>query len=134
MTLNEPLSTEISQRQRTLLRLPYVIMAVGLAVVVWPYILSHDVVQAHSGPASQSMLAALGALSVIGIFKPVRMLPLLMFELLWKFIFLVSFAFPLLLSGKVDSVSWENIWACATVTLFVPLMPWRYIVRTYFRR
>jgi hypothetical membrane protein len=109
-------------------------MALGLAVVVWPYILSHDVVQAHSGPASQSLLAALGALCVIGIFKPVPMLPLLMFELLWKIIFLVSFALPLLLSGKADSVSEENIWMCTLAVLFVPLMPWRHIARTYFRR
>jgi len=134
VTLDDPLNPKISQRQRTLLRLPFVVMALGLAVVVWPYILSHDVVQAHSGAASQSLLAALGALSVIGIFKPVRMLPLLLFELLWKFIFLVSFAFPLLLSGKADSVSWENIWMCVIAIFFVPLMPWRYIARTYFTR
>jgi len=134
MASDDPSNTEISQRQLTLLRLPYGVLALGLGIVVWPYILHHDIVQAHSVPASQSMLAALGALSLIGVFKPVKMLPLLMFELLWKFIFLVSFTIPLLVSGEPDSVSWENIWACATVIFFVPFMPWRYIAKTYFRR
>jgi len=125
---------DISARRRNFLRVPYIIMAVGLAVVVWPYILSHEMEQAHSGPASQSMLAALGLLSVIGIFKPVKMLPLLLFEIAWKLIFMISFAMPLLLSGTADAVSWENIGATATVILFLPFIPWRFVVKSYLRR
>lgn len=124
----------ISARRRHVLRVPYIIMAIGLAVVVWPYIISHDLVQAHSGPASQSMLAALGLLSVIGIFKPVKMLPLLLFEILWKFIFMISFALPLIISGTADSVSWENIWACITVVIFFAFIPWRFVLKSYFIR
>ena len=124
----------ISERRRNLLRVPYAIMAIGLAVVVWPYIISHDLVQAHSGPASQSMLAALGLLSVIGIFKPVKMLPLLIFEILWKFIFMVSFALPLIISGTADNVTWENVWACITVVIFFAFIPWRFVLKSYFTR
>lgn len=134
MTLSNTPDFEIGARRRNLLRVPYVIIAVGLAIVVWPYILSHDAVQAHSGPASQSMLAALGLLSVIGIFKPIKMLPLLLFELLWKFIFMISFAVPLLISGTADSISWENIWACATVIIFFAFIPWRFVLKSYFSR
>lgn len=134
MTLEPAVELTISARRRHLLRVPYIIMATGLAIIVWPYIISHDLVQAHSGPASQSMLAALGLLSGIGIFKPIKMLPLLLFEILWKFIFMVSFALPLIISGTADSVTWENVWACITVVIFFAFIPWRFVLRSYFTR
>lgn len=112
--------------RRNLLRLLYLVMAVGLAVVAWPHVLVHDVVQAHSDTGARSMLAAMGALAIIGIWSPLKMLLLLVFEVFWKLIFLISFAIPLLLSRQTDPASWENIWSCLLALFFIPIIPWRY--------
>ena len=109
-----------------LLRLLYAIMAVGLAVTVWPSVLIHQTEQVHAATGAQSMLAAMGALAVVGMIFPLKMLLLLVFEVFWKLIFLLSFALPLVLTGQADAASWENIWACLIAMAFIPIIPWRY--------
>ena len=54
--------------------------------------------------AVHSFLAALAALSLVGIFYPLRMLPLLVYELLWKSIWLLGIALPLWLSNQFDPI------------------------------
>jgi hypothetical protein len=120
------MTNEPTKLRCNLLRLLYLIMAAGLAITVWPSVLSHDTVQAHSGPGAQSMMAAMGALAVVGLRFPLKMLMLLVFEVFWKLIFLLSFALPLLLTGQPDAASWENIWACLIAMAFIPIIPWRY--------
>jgi len=114
-----------------LLRLLYLIMAAGLGIAVWPSVLFHDTVQAHTGPGGQSMLAAMGALAVIGLWFPLKMLLLLVFEVFWKLIFLLSFALPLWLHGEPDPASWMNIWSCLFALLFIPIIPWRYWIANF---
>ena len=41
-----------------------------------------------------SLLAALSAIAALGVRYPVQMLPLLLFELLWKSIWLLAIALP----------------------------------------
>jgi hypothetical protein len=106
-------------------------MAVGLGVTIWPSIVSHGNEPALSGPTSRSLLAGLGALAALGVRYPVKMLPLLMFELLWKAIFLISFALPLWMAGKIDPDSLDNIQACLMVVILLPILPWRHLVSTY---
>jgi hypothetical protein len=120
------MTNEPTKLRCNLLRLLYLIMAAGLAITVWPSVLSHDTVQAHSGPGAQSMMAAMGALAVVGLRFPLKMLMLLVFEVFWKLIILLSFALPLLLTGQPDAASWENIWACLIAMAFIPIIPWRY--------
>ena len=122
---------EPSVLRLNLLRGLYLLLAVGLGLVIWPWILTHDPVPAHSGPVSQSLLAAIGLLAVAGIRHPLRMLPLLVFEVVWKAIFLISFAVPLWRAGEIDPASWENIWNCLLVIVFIPVIPWRYFFRTF---
>ncbi|WP_298311885.1 hypothetical protein [Propionivibrio sp.] len=117
---------EPTKLRTNLLRLLYLVMAMGLAVTVWPAILIHQTEQVHAATGAQSMMAAMGALAVIGLWFPLRMLLLLVFEVFWKLIFLLSFALPLLLNGEPDSASWENIWACLIAMAFIPIIPWRY--------
>lgn len=120
------MTTEPTKLRCNLLRLLYLIMAAGLAITVWPSVLIHDVMQVHSLTGVQSMLAAMGALAVIGLWFPLQMLLLLVFEVFWKLIFLLSFALPLVLNGQPDAASWENIWACLIAMVFIPIIPWRY--------
>ena len=121
----------ISPLRLNLLRAFYLLMAVGLGLVVWPSIISHPLQPALSGPVSRSLLAAIGALSLLGLRYPIKMVPLLMFEILWKVIFLISFALPLWMADQIDPDSMENILDCLMIVILLPIIPWRHVISTY---
>lgn len=122
----------ISPLRLNLLRAFYLLMAVGLGVTIWPSVVDHGLEPALSGPTTRSLLAALGALSLLGLRYPLKMLPLLIFEMLWKAIFLISFALPLWRAGQIDPGSLANIQACLMVVILLPIIPWRHLAATYF--
>jgi len=122
---------ELSALRLNLLRPLYALMAVGLGLTIWPDVFHHtDALAARSGVAT-SLLAGLGAVAALGIRYPARMLPVLIFELTWKAIFLLAFALPLYLAHRLDAATAENAGACLIVLGFIPLMPWRYLIATY---
>ena len=64
-----------------LLRLGYLLMAVGLALTKWPLIINHDEPWPLMEGVVTSMLVALSLLAFLGLRYPVQMLPILLFEL-----------------------------------------------------
>ncbi len=121
----------VSVLRANLLRSLYGLMAVGLGATVWPEVFQHtQAMTARSGVAA-SLLAGLGATAALGVRYPVRMLPVLMFELAWKAIFLIGFALPLYLAHRLDATTAANAGACLIVLIFIPVMPWRYLLATY---
>jgi len=125
------MTTEISLFRLYALRGFYLFMAVGLGIFIWPDVIHHANEPLLAPTTAHSLLAAIGALAVLGLRYPLRMLPLLIFEVTWKAIFLVFYALPLWLSGEVDAASLDNIQAVMVVILFIPTIPWRYVVATY---
>src|SRR5919202_3779567 len=75
---------EVSTFRLYLLRAMYAFMAVGLAVFKWPGILNPPPGLSNTGSIVGSFLGALSLLAVLGIRYPLKMLPLVLFELLWK--------------------------------------------------
>jgi hypothetical protein len=59
------------------------------------------------------------------------MLPLLLFELVWKAIYLIAFALPLWSAHQINAAAPEDIKACLMVVIFIPLVPWRYVFAHY---
>ena len=86
---------EISLARLYALRICYCILAVGLGLYVWPSVFLHTLDSAIAHGIQWSLLAGLGLAAVLGLRYPVQMLPLLLFELVWKIIYLVAFALPL---------------------------------------
>jgi hypothetical protein len=81
------------------------------------------------------MLTALSLLCLMGLRYPLHMLPLLIFELVWKAIWLSTIAYPLWLAGAVTPAVQESIVACGAGVVLTPLvLPWRYIAQHYFRQ
>lgn len=125
------MTSEISLARLYALRVFYLVMAVGLGIVDWPEVIHHA-----NGPilglqTARSLLAGIGLLSLLGLYSPLKMLPLLIFEVTWKIIFLAFYALPLWLAGDVDPASLANIQAVLVVVVFIPMIPWRYVFRTY---
>ena len=81
-----------------------------------------------------SMLAAMSALAVLGLRYPLRMLPLLFFELLWKTIWLIAIALPLWSAGQMDADTAETVRECLVVVVFPIVIPWRFVLENYLRK
>ena len=110
----------------------YLLMAVSLGLTVWPSIIAPSDVSAGPKTVIRALLGALGLLAVLGIRYPVRMLPLLMFELLWKLIWVVAFALPVWLHGELDTYASETLLACLMGIVLVPIvLPWRHVFGQY---
>ncbi|MES1975922.1 MAG: hypothetical protein V4472_25975 [Pseudomonadota bacterium] len=123
--------TGISVFRLNLLRAGYLLIAVGLGLTLWPEILDPASHWGLSRGVVVAMLGALSALSVLGLRYPLRMLPLLLFELAWKALWLSRVALPLWLGHRVDAGTAETIFACALVIVLLPVIPWRHVVATY---
>jgi hypothetical protein len=113
------------------LRACYLLMAVGLGIYVWPIVIFHTNELATTQGIRYALEAGLGATAVLGVRYPVRMLPLLLFELLWKAIYLLAFALPLYAAHQITEATAEDIKACLMVVIFIPLIPWRYVWARY---
>ena len=73
-------------------------------------------------------------MSIIGIFHPLKMLPIVMFEILYKLVWLVIVAWPLwvtdqLVGSPAEAMTHAFLW----VLLPIVAMPWGYAFRTYVR-
>jgi hypothetical protein len=84
--------------------------------------------------AAHSFLLALALLSIVGIRYPLGMLPLLIYELLWKMIWLCGYALPLWAANQVDADTRKSFFEIAPVVILFPLLPWRYIFSKYLKK
>jgi len=113
------------------LRVCYFILAAGLGTYYWPSVVSHSSEFAAAHGIQFALLAGLGLTAALGLRYPVQMIPLLLFELTWKAVYLVAFALPLWRAHQIDAAVAADIQAVAMVVIFVLLIPWRYVLAQY---
>lgn len=113
-----------------LLRAAYLLIAVGMGLQIVPAFLHHKPWEFMHGVVN-SMLLALVLLSLLGLRYPLKMLPLLFWEMSWKIIWLAAVAYPAWQSGMMDADIVANLFPCGLVVLFVAIMPWGYVWRNY---
>ena len=109
-----------------LLRAIYALIAVGQGSIQLPLFLHHGHWTLMSGVA-HSFLLALAILSTVGVRYPLQMLPLLVFELLWKLLWLFGIALPLWLANQFDADTRESFFEIAPIVIIIPIIPWRYV-------
>ena len=124
-------TSEISLVRLYTLRVAYLVMAAGLGAFVWPAVIHHSNEFAAARGIQVALLAGLGATAALGLRYPVQMLPILLFELTWKAIYLVAFALPLWSAHQINAATAEDIKAVLMVVVFIPLIPWRYVFAQY---
>lgn len=114
-----------------LLRAAYLLTSGGLLYNIWPQIMNHE------GPwklwygVGLSLLGAVSILAAIGLRYPLQMLPVLFFEMIWKTIWFIAVWFPQWRGGAVDADTWQTFYESALVAVFIPIIPWRYVVEHY---
>lgn len=124
----------ISTFRLYLLRATYALIAIGLGSIIWPRLISHQP-WGHMEGVAYALLGALAALAALGLRYPLLMLPLLLFELLWKSIWLLAVALPLSRAGTLDAANASTVIDCLLGVVIVPIaLPWRYVVANYITR
>ncbi len=126
--------TGVSTWQLHLLRAMYLLIVVGLGVQVWPGFLSHDKPWELMEGVVVCMLVAFSLLAALGLRYPLQMLPILLWELLWKSAWLAIVALPQWLSGQMNEATTANTFACLFVVLVLVTVPWRYVFDHYVKK
>ena len=116
-----------------LLRATYLLVAVGLGVQIWPLILrSAAAPPAHMQGVVLAVLTAVSLLALLGLRYPIELLPLLLFELTWKAVWVLAIGLPLWRAGRLDAATHGTWIACLMGLVIFPLaIPWGYVLRHY---
>jgi hypothetical protein len=118
-----------------LLRISYVLVLVFVGPSSWLALIGHQGDWDPFMAAALSMWASSSVLSVIGVFQPLRMLPLVLFEVGYKLIWLIAVAWPLWVTDRlVGSPAEALTYAFLPVLAPIVLMPWGYVFRRYLWR
>ena len=113
------------------LRAGYLLMGVGLVLTQWPLLLNHPQPWPLMEGVKTSMLVALSLLSFLGLRYPLKMVPILLFELGWKAIWVAVVVLPLWRADQVDPATLQVFYSCLVVLIVAAVVPWRHVARQY---
>ena len=126
--------SDVSTFRLYALRAMYAFTAVGLALARWPAIVNPPPGISHTGTVVAMFLGALSLLAVLGIRYPLKMLPLLFFELLWKVMWVVAWGVPLWSTQQLAPDSEQTLISNLVGVVLVPLaIPWGYVFKQYVK-
>lgn len=124
---------DVSTTRLYALRGTYLLIAAGLGATIWPLLLDPARTPDHMRGVVWAMLGAVSLLALLGIRYPLKMLPILFFELIWKSLWLLLIALPLWRSGQLDAASAETVRDCIPVVIVLSVIPWPWVLRHYLR-
>src|SRR3954468_12186026 len=112
---------EVSLTRLYILRAMYLLLIIGGGVMFLPQLISHEPTARGVIP---SLLGAVWVLACFGIRYPLQMLPVLLFELTWKTIWLFDYGLPQWMAGLTTAQFREDFRAIAIgPVLLIPAIP-----------
>jgi hypothetical protein len=132
----QPLPTAADQEEVSLVRLyvlraMYLVLVVGLGAMIVPELVNHELT---SRGVIASLLGAVWVLAFLGLRYPLEMLPLLMFELMWKAIWMIGYGLPQWSAGRYPPTFAEDSFNIAFGAILLFVIPWGYVWRHYVKR
>ncbi|HEU5037505.1 MAG TPA: hypothetical protein VFT70_10900 [Nocardioides sp.] len=121
---------ELSAARLLAMRGGYLLMGVGLVLVKWPLLPDAHELPLYEG-VTLCLLTAMSLLALLGLWQPVRMLPVLLFESLWKVLWLGLVALPGAVAGDLDGATTDVLVNCSLVVVILAVTPWSYAWRSY---
>lgn len=113
------------------MRFLFLLMAVVMGSVVWSQLLFESADWPVARGLAKSMLAALALLSLIGVRYPLQMLPLMLYEIAWKTIWLTLIAGRAWMAGKWNADIESLFTDCIGIVIAYFIVPWRYVWARY---
>lgn len=114
------------------MRFLFLLMAVIMGGAVWTQLLFESADWEWNRGLAKSMLAALALLSLLGVRYPMQMLPLMIYELVWKTVWILLIALRAWLNGKWNADIEALFYDCIGIVVLYFIMPWRYVWARYF--
>jgi hypothetical protein len=123
----------VSLLRLNLLRLFYLvlILGIGFAMHVWAMMLGRLYYMKMDRGTVVCMLFALSVLAILGLRYPLKMLPVLFWEMTWKASWLLGVALPHWLRGQWSRDLGVTTFNIAFIVLLIPLVPWSYVFEQY---
>lgn len=125
-------ASDLSPTGLNLMRAGYLLMGVGLAIKKWPLLADAHTLPLFEG-VTLCLLVAMSLLAFLGLRYPAKLLPLLLFESVWKLLWLGLVALPKAIDGSLDKATSDIVFNCSFVVLILAVTPWPYVWRTYVR-
>ena len=129
--IGETAANEVSLLRLYVLRAMYLLLIVGLGGMIVPGIISHEMTSRGVIP---SLLGAIWVLAFLGLRYPLEMLPLLLFELVWKTIWMFAYGLPQWSSGQQPPTFAEDFFNIGFGAILLLVIPWGYVWRQYAKR
>ena len=127
-----PIESEVSLARLYVMRALYLLLVVGGGIQFLPQLIGHEPTARGVIP---SVLGAMWVLACFGLRYPLQMIPVLLFELLWKTIWLVDYGLPQWRAGVNTTQFREDFKAIAIFPVIVILViPWGYVFRHYLKK
>lgn len=101
------------------------------ALFVWPQLLFESADWDVMRGLAKSMLAALALLSLLGVRYPLQMLPLMLYEIAWKTIWILLIALRAWMAGKWTADIEGLFTDCIGIVIAYFIVPWRYVWARY---
>jgi hypothetical protein len=115
-----------------LLRFTYLLIAGVLGSEIWPLVFHHRPWSDVMHSVAVAMLAGVTALAALGLRYPLKLLPLLLLETIWKSLWLLMIAVPMWRAGApMDANTADTTQACLMGAIFLVVIPWGYVWRTF---
>jgi hypothetical protein len=121
---------QLSLWQLNVLRVGYLVMGVGLAVIKWPLLVHHEPWGLAEG-TKECLLIAMSGLALLGLRYPARMLPVLLFEVAWKLLWLGVVALPLWSDHRLEGATRTQAGTILWVVVIIAVIPWRHVFTQY---
>lgn len=117
------------------MRFLFLLMAVIMGgLFVWPQMLFESADWDVMRGLAKSMLAALALLSLWGVRYPLQMLPLMLYEIAWKTIWIVLIAGRAYMAGKWTPDIEGLFNDCIGIVIAYFIVPWRYVWARYIKQ
>jgi hypothetical protein len=114
------------------LRVFFGLMCVLVAPQAWSTLLTHQGAWDPTRAVAWCVWAAYPTLSILGVFKPLKMLPVMLFMLFYKSLWLAVVAYPLWKTGQLAGTPAGEM-AQVFMWVWIPalVVPWGYAARSY---
>lgn len=113
------------------LRLIFAAMALTLGLKQWTYIFNGTADWTKWEGLGHSMLATLALLAIAGVFHPLKLLPLMLYEMAWKTVWLLAIALPAWLDGRPVPTIVNVTATLIGIVILIILVPWRFVWWSY---
>ena len=126
-----PAAEELTLLRLYVMRAVYFLIAFGEGSQVAPALFVHEPTARGVIPA---LLSGLCLMCLLGLRYPKAMLPLLLFEMAWKYMWFFAFGLPQYLSGQVPPTFGDDFMPITFGVVIMPfVIPWGYVWRNYVK-